>query len=347
MKAGLTTSLVFHGLLIGFGLFSLSAPPAFEVADVESLPVDIVSESEFTEIIRGDRKATADEKPAPVPTKRTDPVETAENVGDNKTDLSEPPTPEPRPKPVKAAATPKPAPTPEPVPETDEIRTAKVDPAPVPATEVKPEPTPKIEVKPEPAEETAVTENPEAETVKLPEIAPIPEARPEPPEATTAKAPKRKDAEKPAIDAKAKPRAEDSEFDADEVAALLNREKASGGGAKRSTQEAALGGSKDTEARKLSQGEMDALRSQLESCWSLPIGMEGSSEFKASIQFKVDASGKLDGRPMVSKSSGNRQFDESAVRAVQICDRAGLVLPAGKQAVWADIIVNFDPSEMF
>lgn len=347
MKTGLTTSLVFHGLLIGFGLFSLSAPPAFDVADVESLPVDIVSESEFTEIIRGDRKATAAETPAPEPTKRTDPVEAAENVGDNKADLETPPTPEPRPEPVKTAATPEPVPTPEPAPETDEIKTAKVDPAPVPATEVKPEPTPKVEVKPEPAEETAVTEKPDAETVKLPEIAPIPEARPEPPEATTAKAPERKDAEKPAINAKAKPRADDSEFNADEIAALLNREKASGGGAKRSNRDAALGGSKDTEARKLSQGEMDALRSQLESCWALPIGMEGSSEFRASIQFKVDPSGKLEGRPTVSKSSGNRQFDESAVRAVQKCDRAGLALPAGKQAVWADIIVNFDPSEMF
>ena len=42
MKAGLTTSVVMHAALLGFGLFSLSAPSAFEVADVEALPVDIV-----------------------------------------------------------------------------------------------------------------------------------------------------------------------------------------------------------------------------------------------------------------------------------------------------------------
>ena len=56
--------------------------------------------------------------------------------------------------------------------------------------------------------------------------------------------------------------------------------------------------------------------------------------------------GKLDGRPSVEKSSGNRQFDESAVRAVQKCDVAGLQVPAGKQDIWNDIRVTFDPREM-
>ena len=42
MKAGLTTSVVLHAALLGFGLISLSAPRAIEVADVEALPVDIV-----------------------------------------------------------------------------------------------------------------------------------------------------------------------------------------------------------------------------------------------------------------------------------------------------------------
>lgn len=347
MKAGLSTSFLLHGTLIAFGVFSISAPPAFEVADVESLPVDIVSVSEFAEIMRGDRKAPAAEKPAPVPTKRDDVVEDAVNIGDNKTDLDNAPTPEPTPRPVDTAATPEPSPSPKPKPDVDNIETAKVDPAPVPATEVTPEPTPKADVTPEPSEDSKTAENPEAEALQLPDTAPIPAARPNPPKAATAKAPERKDAEKPAIEKAAKPASEDTEFNADQIAALLNKEKASGGGAKRSRKEAALGGQRDTDAKKLSQGEMDALRNQLEGCWSLPVGMEGSSEFRASVQFKVDTSGKLDGRPVVSKSSGNQQFDESAVRAVQKCDRVGLALPQGKQAVWADIIVNFDPSEMF
>ncbi len=347
MKTGLSTSLILHGALVAAGVFSLSAPPAFEVFDVESLPVDIVSVSEFAEIVRGDRKAIAAEKPAPVPTSRVDKVKDAENIGDNKVDLKETPTPEPKPRPVETASVREPVPVPEIRPKDETVKTAKADPAPVPATEVKPEPTPKAEVAPKPVEKTAVSENLEAETVTLPETAPVPEARPDPPEAATAKAPERKDAEKPVVEAKARPATEKTEFDADQIAALLNNEKASGGGAKRSSRQAALGGKKNTDAKKLSKGEMDALRNQLQGCWSLPIGIEGSGEFKTSVQFKVDGSGKLNGHPVVARSSGNRQFDESAIRAVQKCDHSGLILPEGKQAVWADIIVNFDPSEMF
>ena len=64
------------------------------------------------------------------------------------------------------------------------------------------------------------------------------------------------------------------------------------------------------------------------------------------IAFNLNASGKLDGQPVVEKSSGNRQVDESAVRAIQKCNMAGLQVPAGKQDIWAQIKVTFDPREM-
>lgn len=347
MKTGLSTSLILHGALIGFGVFLLSAPPAFDVTDVESLPVDIVSVSEFAEIMRGDRKVPANEKPAPVPTERTDKVEDARNVGDNKVDLDTAPTPESRPRPVENTARSEPDPAPDPNPKEEAVKTARADPEPVPATEVTSEPTPKADVKPEPVEETAMTDNPEAEKAELPETAPVPEARPEPPEAKTAKAPERKDADEPAVEKTAKRDNAKTEFDADEIAELLSQEKASGGGVERSMTTAALGNKEDSNVKKLSQGEMDALRNQLESCWGINPGAEGLFELSASVRFKVDVSGRLDGRPAVIRSSGNRQFDESAVRAVQKCDRKGLVLPRDKHTVWADIVVNFDPSEMF
>ena len=37
MRVGLTISVVLHAALLGFGLFTLSAPREFEVADVEAL----------------------------------------------------------------------------------------------------------------------------------------------------------------------------------------------------------------------------------------------------------------------------------------------------------------------
>ena len=124
------------------------------------------------------------------------------------------------------------------------------------------------------------------------------------------------------------------------------KDKAKGGAAKRSTQQAALGGKK-TNGAKLSQGEMDALRGQLSSCWSIPAGMEEGGGLRVSVRFNVDASGKVEGSPQVDASSGNNIFDESALRAIRKCDQQGLNLPAQKAEIWSEIVVNFDPTEMF
>ena len=255
MKTGLTTSVILHATVLGFGLFSLSAPKAFDVSDVEALPVEIVS---VTQLQQGDKKATLSEKPAPTPTKKPDPVPDATKIGENKVDTDKPATPEPTPKEVKTAAVPKPSPepTPKPVeqPKPEPVKQPEPKPAPVPATEVTPQPQPKQDVKPDPVAETIVAENAEAEAVKLPVNAPSPEARPQPPKAETAKTPDRKDAEKPTEQA-SRPKSDEKEFNADEVAALLNKEKASGGGAKRSTEQAALGSEKQSNSSKLSQSE--------------------------------------------------------------------------------------------
>jgi colicin import membrane protein len=352
VKAGLSTSVVLHATLLGFGLFSLSAPRAFEVADVEALPVSIIPMESLTQIQKGDKKATLSEKPAPLPTKRPDDVPDAREVGENKIDTDKPPTPETKPTPMEATAAPPPAPEPKP---QQPVKQAEVAPAPkpepkpaTPATEVAALPAPKEEVKPDPVKEAIAAEPvPTPDAAKLPDQAPAPQAKPQPPKAETAKAPERKEAEKPVREAAARPKSDEKQFNADEVSALLNKAKAAGGGAKRSTEQASLGGDK-TKGAKLSQSEMDALSTQLAGCWALPGagGGEDLNGLRVSVRFNVDASGKVEGSPRVEKSSGNRNFDESALRAVRKCDRAGLLLPKDKSDTWAEIVVNFDPSQM-
>ena len=353
MKTGLITSATLHAALIGFGLFSLSAPRAYEVADIEALPVDIVPVESITQIQEGDKKAPAAERPAPTPTSRPDPVENATKVGENDVDLKPPPTPEAKPKPVETASTPppseKPAPKPAERPEP-EPQEAEAEPVPVPATEVTPEPQPKQEVEPDPVAETIVAEDAEAESVKLPERAPVPQARPQPPKAQTAKAPERKKAEEPARkQAAATPEAEKKDDLLDDVAALLNKQKASGGGAKRLTEQAALGGERTTGGEKLSQSEMDALRGQIQRCWNVPAGALDAENLKVSIQFKLDPSGAVQGAPQIiaggSGSTVERAAAESARRAILQC--APYNLPTEKYDAWADVIVHFDPSDMF
>ncbi|AZO18266.1 TonB family protein [Mesorhizobium sp. M2A.F.Ca.ET.043.05.1.1] len=380
MRTGLTSSVILHAVALAFGLFTLSSPPAMPASDVESVAVDIVPMEAIAQTLQGDKKAVMHDKPAPVPTKRPDVVPNAQKVGENTVDTDKPVTDEAKPKPVEKTAAPPPAPTPTEKPAVEDVPKPQEKPKPTPATEVAPTPTPKEEVKPEPVKQTepkptpakeaptpdktaaiqkeevkpdavaeAISQDQPTDEAKLPDSAPAPEARPkpqpQPAQAESAKAPDRKDAEKPVKEASSKKKSDEKQFNADEITALLDKQKPSGGGAKRSTQQASLGGEKD-QGQKLSKSEQGALEDQLGGCWTLPVGLEGSENFTVVIRFNLNASGKLEGRPTVEKSSGNPQFDASAVRAVQKCDVAGLQVPAGKQDIWSDVRVNFDPRAM-
>jgi len=380
MRTGLTSSVILHTVVLAFGLFTLSSPPAMPAADVESVAVDIVPMEAVPQTLQGDKKSVMHEKPAPLPTKRPDVVPDAQKVGENTVDTEKPVTDEAKPKPVDKTAAPPPAPTPTEKPAVEDVPKPQEKPKPTPATEVAPTPTPKEEVKPEPVKQTdpkptpakepapqpdktaaiqpkedikpdavaqAIAKDRPTDEAKLPDSAPAPEARPkpQPAQAESAKAPDRKDADKPVKEASSKPKSDDKQFNADEISALLDKQKPSGGGAKRSTQQASLGGEKN-QGQKLSRSEEGALRDQLAGCWSFPAGIEATQDLVAVIAFNLNASGKLDGQPVVEKSSGNRQVDESAVRAIQKCNMAGLQVPAGKQDVWAQVKVTFDPREM-
>jgi len=381
MRTGLTSSVILHAVALAFGLFTLSSPPAMPASDVESVAVDIVPMEAIAQTLQGDKKSVMHDKPAPLPTKRPDVVPDAQKVGENTVDTDKPVTDEAKPKPVEKTAAPPPAPTPTEKPAVEDVPKPQEKPKPTPATEVAPTPTPKEEVKPEPVKQTepkptpakqpaptppkdttaaipkeevkpdavaeAIDQQQPTEEAKLPDSAPAPEARPkpQPAQAESAKAPDRKDADKPVKEASSKKKSDEKQFNADEITALLDKQKPSGGGAKRSTQQASLGGEKD-QGQKLSKSEQGALEDQLGGCWTLPVGLEGSENFTVVIRFNLNASGKLEGRPTVEKSSGNPQFDASAVRAVQKCDVAGLQVPAGKQDIWSDVRVNFDPRAM-
>ncbi|WP_028033594.1 hypothetical protein [Chelativorans sp. J32] len=352
MRAGLASSVTLHVVLLGFGLASLSAPSAFEVADVEALPVDIVPVGDITQVQQGEKNAPVAPRPAPKPTQRQDPVENAQKVGEADTDLKPPPTPEAKPKPVEQASEPPPSPKPQPTPvekPVEKPQEAKAEDVPVPAAEREPQAQPRQEMKPDPAPEPMVAENTEGESVKLPPAAPLPQSRPQPPKPQIAKAPERKQAEKPAAEQKqASKETKDSEV-LDQVAALLNKEKASGGGAKRSTEEAALGASQTTSGNTLSQSEMDALKAQVQRCWNVPAGALDAENLRVSVKFKLDPSGAIEGRPEVIEGGGGsgvaRAAAESARRAILQC--APYNLPAEKYSAWADVIMDFNPKDMF
>ena len=321
MKAGFASSLLAHLMVVGFGVVSLSSPRPMTVADVEALPVDIIPIESITKTIQGEKDAELTEAPAPKPTTRPETVENAENVGDTSRD-----TKADAPKETKAPAVEKTeAPAPEPEPEIAE------KPEQVPVPEPKPATEPKTDIAAL-TQELAEPEKTE-ETFEAPKRVTTPKRRPTRPKRDTAQKDKRKDK-------KTK----------DEIAALLNKEDASAGGAKRSTKKAGLGTKKGNNKVKMSQSEVDALRGQIQSCWNVGAlaGRDDADKLRARVEFRLKPDGTLDGKPSVDASGGskrsNRTFAGSARRAVIGC--APYQLPQDKYEDWADVVVNFSLKDM-
>lgn len=348
MKVGVFLSSSAHVALLSWGLWSFSEPSRLMVEDVEALAVDIVPIEEITQSVAGDKKAELSETPAPTPTKRPAEEPDAVNVGDAKTDEKSERREEPADKPVEVAkaetAPPAPVPTPKPkiVPEAKPVEKE----SPAPTNEVAAVNEPKVEVSEPVVSEEAPVEETGEQFASLSNVNAVPTKRPQKAKAQKAETTDRKKAEDTAKTSSASADESDDPI-GDITKALQSKEKPSSSGAKKSTKTASLGTKKPSKSGKLSTSELDALKGQLAGCWSLPAGASGADELRASVEFDLDSNAELVGRPKVTKSSGNRAFDSSAVRAILKCNNAGFSLPKGKHDVWNEVVVNFDPSEMF
>lgn len=370
MRGSLISSAVLHGLALSLALVSISAPESFDVADVEALPVDIVPISELTQIQQGDKNAPVAEKSAPVPTKKPNSVPDAQNVGENDVDLKSVPKPAEKPTRAESSAAPEKAEKVKPIPDDvtndikDIIKEETVAETPKPTEVAKAEP-PKPEVTPEPkpAESEAKPEEAKAEEIPLPDSVPVPTAKPKPekpkPEeakptetkpsqSETAKADNKKKDVKTQETAKSKS-AKESDFNADEVAALLNKNDPTAGGAKASADKAAFGGKKTTGGSELSQSEMDALRGQIQNNWSVIPGLADAADVRIRVKFQLDESGQLIGEPEVTATGGTPQTQQvlmGGARRAVLRSAPFKNLPREKYEAWSEVIVNFDPSEL-
>jgi len=73
MKAGWTISAVLHAGVLAWGLVSISAKP-LDKPPTESLPVDIISASDFSQITKGTKNAPKAEAPRQLVEKVAGPV---------------------------------------------------------------------------------------------------------------------------------------------------------------------------------------------------------------------------------------------------------------------------------
>lgn len=376
MKRSLAISFFLHCLVIGWAVWLLGSPTAFDVADIEALPVTLIPVGEVTQTQLGEETAELTDTPAPVPTKRPDVVADAENVGENDIDLdtqknaeaanvqeeaAAPPKPsetvqndvtpdEAAPPPIpERAPTPEPAPQPpaepEPAPPTPAPKPEPAPAPPAPAAVETPEPAPAPE--PQVAEQQAEAAE-EQEELVFPDQAPLPSRRPpqQQPQQQVAQNRPETPANRPAA---ASTSSDDNDFNVDEIAALLNRTEAQGGGAARSQAEQSLGTQTSSSSAQLSQSELDALRGQIQRNWSILAGLDGSDGVRIRIHMQLDQNGAIIGSPEVTATGGTenaRNILASGARRAVLKASPFTQLPPEKYDSWREVIVNFDPSQM-
>lgn len=223
--------------------------------------------------------------------------------------------------------------------------------------------------KPEPVREAALPPEPQAAPAPEPEPAP-PAAAPEPtpapepmpvPKTEAPEAPKL--AEKPKNEAKEEPRAkpqpkaeEQKTFDAARIAALLNKLPPKEDQADAEGEAVPLeGGPQQTEgaglATDLSLSEIDALRAQMQRCWSIQAGAANAEDLIVTVRIWLNPDGSLGRAPEVLEQArlalGDQYFRvaaEAALRAVRLCQP--YKLPPEKYSSWREIEMRFDPRQM-
>jgi colicin import membrane protein len=267
-----------HAAVLLWAVISFSTRP-LEATPVDSLPVDLISAKDFSEMTKGVKEAPKPvEKPKPLVQKIDEPK----------------PIDEPAPK----------------LTEKQEIKTAQEKP-------------PQPQAKPDPIADKLkkVDDKPQQEAKNEP----LPPKKPPPP--------------------KPQPK-----FDADKIAALLDKRdpqsRAATGAELNSKPD--LGTAMGTAAQ-LSQSEIDALRAKLMALWNPPIGMQDANQTQVTIRIRFKRDGTLAAGPQVLTSGQGTQFDamrDSAVRAVFVGQPYTMLRP-DHYDMWKEIDFTFDTKQMF
>jgi colicin import membrane protein len=154
--------------------------------------------------------------------------------------------------------------------------------------------------------------------------------------------------------------AKSKQFDADKIAALLNKvpSKAAPPPPSEASKDptAAKGptlGAPEGRDKELSASEVAMIRQAIMSCvvpnWRVLSGGASAQETSVKIRIRFNADATLSAPPVVTNPQETpyfRAISESALRAVQQCDGA-YNLPPDKYEFWKDVVINFSPRDMF
>jgi outer membrane biosynthesis protein TonB len=279
MKTASAISTGLHAAVLLWALVSFSGK-TFEVTQAESLPVDLVTEKQFSELTKGIKEAPKPvEKPKPLVEKKDTKQITAEEIVAKLTEKKEV-----KPMEEKAAE-----------PKTDPI-----------ADKIK-----KEEKKEEKKDEAKA------------------EPKPLPPKKPEHKQPK---------------------FDADKIAALLDKRAPQRNAATGDTlnDKPSLGHVTGAASR-LSQSEIDAFRRRITDCWTVPAGAAGADDLAVVFRVLFNKDGTIARGPDIVKASASvygPAFADSGRRAILQCQPYTMLKPDSYD-LWKDMEIQFSPRDMF
>jgi colicin import membrane protein len=166
---------------------------------------------------------------------------------------------------------------------------------------------------------------------------------------------KKREEEKRRKEAEAK-----KKFDAEKISALLNKMPDKGAPrpsvpldeqAKTLNKGPVLGAPEGRD-QQLSASELAILAQIIKSCvqskWNVLGGGESAQNTQVKLRLRFNPDGRLAGEPQIMNPQNTPYFlavRDSALRAVQACEPFSL--PPAKYDFWKDIVLNFDPRDMF
>jgi colicin import membrane protein len=339
VRGGLVTSVVLHAAILGWALFTIQSQRELRVAEPEPIAVDLVNASELTRLRQGARTAKqleAEAKEAP---------------------KVEPPRKE-APKPTPAAAAP-PPPTAEPPPPKEE---PKKEEPPKEVAAVPPPPPAAVPPVPAPDEQKKLEELLKEQERKAEEQKKIEEERKqaelkkkqeEAKKKKEAELKKKREEEKKRKEAEAK-----KKFDAENISALLNKIPDKGAPRpsvplnEQAKEKGPVLGAPEGRDQQLSASERAMLGQIIKQCvqskWVVMGGGESAQHTVVKIRLRFNPDGTLAAAPVVMNPQSTPYFlaiSDSAIRAAQACEPYSL--PPAKYESWKDIVLNFDPRDMF
>lgn len=339
MRTAFIVSAVLHLSILAAAIIQFGSTKGFSTPAVAALPVELVTIDEETDLTVGEVDAEeVVEEAAPKTVEADAPPEPDEAPGatgqaDETIATSED---------ARANAPESSAPAPEAEPTQSETEVAEPEP------ETAPPPPPPAEAEPEtPPDQPAQTEVAAIDPQEATPPAAEPEPTPPAPQPETV-VPSRKPPPPPRRTQRPQQQqqqAQEDSFNADRLSQLINRTDPTGGGS--GSSQSSLGTADGRSAATLTLSEMDALRAQMQRCWTPPIGLAAAETLVVTVQIRLSIDGNVENIQRIGGGIGPL-YDvaaDAAQRAVLQCQPYRL--PSAKYDAWKDVQVNFDPRDLF